>query len=564
MGGWKRLAVVVAAAAACSGAACASLTVPDPAPVSAAHAVPSTAPIAPALMACQIPVITLGHEKGNTPGGGILSLPDGTYQTDPASGLSYDAAFHRWLPVDPELVATDGTSYAQLDGDSVWLVDVASGTRRPVLRSADATGRWVPRRYTAEGVYLDRIAGQSGLGAGLALLTSDGRLTPVDGTSRRWDVIGPGAAWAAGASANPAGPPDQVLFRLDLADRSAAAWYHPPAGTRRLYVLGADAGGRPLVVFRADPPAPWRLGLVTGRDALSEVPQPAGLQTASGFGFGFTDGRGIWLGLDGAGLALYGRDGTFTMVSTVPANVERAAGPCADLHVGVARPPATPARPPATPATPPATPAQTPVPPPATPAVPARATVAVPFQHQQSSLSCEEAALSMVLAFYGHPTSEQEVFAQVGIDRTHYWAGRPGGGDPYLQFVGDPNGSEVQQTGYGVYWPPIKAAGGHFGAPVAQAGEGIAPAAIYGAVRAGHPAVVWVTYDLRAHPRADYRAYDGRTIPYAGAYEHAMVVTGVDGTGVRVNDPDAGQYWVPYGQFETAYAVYGEMAVVFG
>jgi len=42
-----------------------------------------------------------------------------------------------------------------------------------------------------------------------------------------------------------------------------------------------------------------------------------------------------------------------------------------------------------------------------------------------------------------------------------------------------------------------------------------------------------------------------------------MVVTGLNDTGARVNDPDAGQYWVPFGQFEAAYAVYDHMAVVF-
>jgi uncharacterized protein YvpB len=183
---------------------------------------------------------------------------------------------------------------------------------------------------------------------------------------------------------------------------------------------------------------------------------------------------------------------------------------------------------------------------------------------QQYNLSCEESSLSMVLAFYGHPTTEKQVLDQIGIDSVHYWAGKPGGGDPYVSFVGDPNGSEVQQTGYGVYWPPINTAAGHFGATVARAGEGVAPSTIYSAVKAGHPAQVWVTFDLQPHARSDYQAYDGRTIPYAGPEEHAMVVTGIDGSGVRLNDPDRGQYWVTFARFEAAYAVYNQMAVVFG
>src|SRR5215472_6210817 len=205
--------------------------------------------------------------------------------------------------------------------------------------------------------------------------------------------------------------------------------------------------------------------------------------------------------------------------------------------------------------------APTPAPP---PPGPPPITINVPWYHQQYNLSCEEASLSMVLAYYGHPTTEKQIFDQIGIDLVHYWAGKPGGGDPYVNFVGDPNGSEVQQTGYGVYWTPVRAAAVQFGARVAQAGEGIAPDTIYSAIKAGHPALVWVTFDWQPHTRSDYQAYDGKTVPYAGPEEHAMVVTGINGNSVRVNDPDRSQYWVPFDQFQAAYAVYNQMAIVFG
>src|SRR5207302_3443644 len=103
-----------------------------------------------------------------------------------------------------------------------------------------------------------------------------------------------------------------------------------------------------------------------------------------------------------------------------------------------------------------------------------------------------------------------------------------------------------------------------FGAATSQAGQGIAPGTVYGAVASGHPVLVWVTYDLAWHARNDYGAYDGRSVPYAGPEEHAMVVSGVSGTEVRLNDPDRGQYWISRGTFETAYGVYGQMAIVFG
>jgi uncharacterized protein YvpB len=270
------------------------------------------------------------------------------------------------------------------------------------------------------------------------------------------------------------------------------------------------------------------------------------------YGVGYTDSWGLWMGVDGVGLLLYAPGGALKLVSSVPANILRAAGSCEVFQAASLQPSGVPAQ-----AAPPG-----PAPPP--PPGPARFAIGVQMHRQQSTLSCEEAALSMVLNFYGHPTTEQQIFDQVGIDAVHYWAGRGGGGDPYVKFVGNPSGSEVQQTGYGVYWSPIGAAAGHFGAPVVRAGEGIAPSVIYDAIRAGRPTQVWVTYDLRPHDRSDYPAYDGRTIPYAGPYEHAMVVTGLNDTGVRVNDPDGGQYWVPFAQFEAAYAVYNQMAVVFG
>jgi uncharacterized protein YvpB len=233
-----------------------------------------------------------------------------------------------------------------------------------------------------------------------------------------------------------------------------------------------------------------------------------------------------------------------------------------------ATPSPTPAPLPARTAPPPPGPAAAPAhppaaPPPVAPPPPAPATVAVPWQHQVYNLSCEESSLSMVEAFYGHTVTDQDVLTFIRVDLKNYFTG-PGGGDPFALFVGDPNGSEVRNTGYGVYWPPIQAAAQHFGAPVTSAGQGIAPASIYAAVKAGGPAIVWVTFDLAVHARNDYVAFDGRPIPYAGPEEHAMVVTGVSDTSVRLNDPDRSQYWISRSQFEAAYAVYGQMAVLFG
>ena len=199
-------------------------------------------------------------------------------------------------------------------------------------------------------------------------------------------------------------------------------------------------------------------------------------------------------------------------------------------------------------------------PPPPPPPPPTSIVLSVPWYHQQYVLSCEEAALRMALGYRGIGVSDQQVLNQVGIDWTHYWAG-PGGGDPFRSFVGDPNGSEIANTGYGTYWPTIQGAAGAFGGAVVQAGN-LSPSNVYTQVLQGHPTITWVTFDWGTPGRRDYTAYDGVSVPYAGPDEHAVVVAGVTPDSVLVNDPDRGQYWVSKGQFEPAFAVYGDMAVV--
>ncbi len=194
---------------------------------------------------------------------------------------------------------------------------------------------------------------------------------------------------------------------------------------------------------------------------------------------------------------------------------------------------------------------------------PTSITLAVPVYHQQEALTCEEAALRMAFAYFGIGITEQQVLNAEGVDLVHYWTG-PGGGDPFADFVGSPNGSEIANTGYGAYWSAIARATTDLGGGFAWAGMGLAPGDVYNAILSGEPVIFWVPYDWDTPARDDYTAFDGRSIPYAGPEEHAMVVVGVTPTEVEVNDPDRGQYWVSRSQFEANFAVYGDMAVVIG
>jgi hypothetical protein len=137
-------------------------------------------------------------------------------------------------------------------------------------------------------------------------------------------------------------------------------------------------------------------------------------------------------------------------------------------------------------------------------------------------------------------------------------------GDPYAAFVGNPNGSEIGLTGYGVYYPRIAAVAQANGASVSQAGEGIAPSTIYQAVLAGHPVIAWISFDWIYHRVAHYVAFDSRTVQFGSPYEHAAVVRGVTNGFVLINNPWFGTQWISKSTFESSYATFNNMAVIMG
>lgn len=189
----------------------------------------------------------------------------------------------------------------------------------------------------------------------------------------------------------------------------------------------------------------------------------------------------------------------------------------------------------------------------------------VPFFWQVYALSCEEAALQMVLAYEGINVNQAQILDAIGIDWRHGYYDGNGlrWGDAYHVFVGNPSGAEYDLSGYGTYWPAITGAAFHFGGYPLRAGEGISPQDVYQAVLDNHPVEVWVTWDWAFHARHDYLSFDGQWIIYAGPIEHAMTMVGVSPDSVLVHDPDRGTYWLPKSTFEAGYATYNHMAVIF-
>ena len=190
----------------------------------------------------------------------------------------------------------------------------------------------------------------------------------------------------------------------------------------------------------------------------------------------------------------------------------------------------------------------------------------VPLIFQNHSLSCEEAATSMALAHQGIYVSQDQILREIGADTRPMYvdgAGRVRWGNPYRSFVGSVNGSESNYTGFGTFYPPLVRVARAHGAKILAYGT-MSAATIYARLTAGHPVVVFSTWDWRWHPRRDYVSFDGRRIPWIGPVfaSHVYTAVGVSPTKVLVNDPIRGQYWVSKAAFEAGYSDFGE-AIVF-
>jgi uncharacterized protein YvpB len=189
----------------------------------------------------------------------------------------------------------------------------------------------------------------------------------------------------------------------------------------------------------------------------------------------------------------------------------------------------------------------------------------VPYFRQVYELSCEEAAIEMGLGHDFIGVSQQQELNDIGIDWRSAYTTSDGvlhWGDPYTNFVGDPNGSEVALTGYGTFFPTITRIASSYGARILEASEGISASEVYHQVLGNHPVVVWVPFDWTFHPFGTWLAFDGRVVQYEGPVEHAVTIVGVNQNSVHVFNPWFGPQWIDKATFESSYTTYNHMAVV--
>jgi uncharacterized protein YvpB len=168
------------------------------------------------------------------------------------------------------------------------------------------------------------------------------------------------------------------------------------------------------------------------------------------------------------------------------------------------------------------------------------ASARLPIVKQAFRNNCETAALSMLLTARGVRVSQlrlqRELPRSGPLDpRPDPRGGFPTWGDPHRGFVGRVNGGG-SSGGYGVYERPIRDLARRHG--VATTDLSHAPVArIYRRLLSGRPVMVWV--GLSEGPVETWRTPDGRRV-IGNFGEHTVVLTGMTGSDLAVNDPLTG------------------------
>lgn len=168
------------------------------------------------------------------------------------------------------------------------------------------------------------------------------------------------------------------------------------------------------------------------------------------------------------------------------------------------------------------------------------ASISLPVVKQAFRNNCETAALAMLLDARG--VSESQIRLQRELPRSGPLDPRPdpaGGpatwGDPDRGFVGRVEGGGTS-GGYGVYEEPVRRLARSRGVRLADL-SGAPPSSVYRRLLAGRPVMVWV--GLSEGPYRTWRTPQGRRVT-GNLGEHTVVLTGIEGRNLTVNDPLAG------------------------
>lgn len=196
------------------------------------------------------------------------------------------------------------------------------------------------------------------------------------------------------------------------------------------------------------------------------------------------------------------------------------------------------------------------------PAFPAAANTWLPIVRQALRNNCETAALSMLLVDRGVRVDQLTLQRRLRRSGTRDPVLDADGsiaiwGDPSEGFVGRPEGGGPA-GGFGVYQGPIRALARTYGVALEDL-SGSPASLVYRRLLAGHPVLVWL--GLSEGPFRQWKTASGKTIT-VNFGEHTVVLTGIDGDRVYVNDPLTGKRVVwSRAQFEQMWRLLGRRAL---
>ena len=185
----------------------------------------------------------------------------------------------------------------------------------------------------------------------------------------------------------------------------------------------------------------------------------------------------------------------------------------------------------------------------------------VPFHKQEHSLSCEIAALKMVLDYHDVSVTESELLRDLVFDTKEPRSKENIWGDPDKGFVGDIDG-KIPNIGYGVYGNPIVDLALQY--RDAKKLENALLADILTEVADGHPVIVWGS--LSSGKDISWQTPEGKYVK-AVYGEHTRVVIGYKGTlenpkYIVLLDPIYGQITMSKNKFLKDWGLLGNKAVV--
>lgn len=185
----------------------------------------------------------------------------------------------------------------------------------------------------------------------------------------------------------------------------------------------------------------------------------------------------------------------------------------------------------------------------------------VPLVKQKRPLSCEAAALTSALNYFGANVTEEKIINQMPFDKTvksaDIW------GDPDSGFVGDIDGRSIK-SGYGIYWKPVaKLSSGWKKADWFINGS---VKDITDQINQRRPVLIWISA-LQNAEIIFWNTTSGKRVR-ALQDQHVIVVNGYEGSalhpvGFYVMDPDEGMRFMDYNDFIARWDRFERPAVVF-